>query len=108
MEDLQPEERAAREEVAHFGTAIVEDRALPFRMKSLPRIRVLVEVRAVEVGESMLVVRKMRRHPIEDHAESALVQAVNEIHEVLRRAVARGGREISCDLISPRTVEGML
>ena len=108
VECLQPEERAARQEIAHLSAAVVEDRALPFRVKPLPRIRVLVQMRAVEVGEPMLVVRKMRRHPIKDHPQSALVQAINEIHEILRGAVARGRREISRDLISPRAVERML
>ena len=50
----------------------------------------------------------MRGHPVEDHADAVLVQVVDQIHEVLRRAVARGRREIAGRLISPGTEERML
>ena len=36
----------------------------------MPRIGVLVKMRAVEVREAVSVVRKMRRHPIENHADA--------------------------------------
>src|SRR5689334_5277255 len=45
---LEPEQRAAAEEVANFGTAVVEDRAVPFGVEALSRILVLVQMRAVE------------------------------------------------------------
>src|SRR5580704_13963777 len=77
-------------------------------MKALARIGVLVEVRAVKVGEAVLVVWKMRGHPVEDDPQAALMQAVDEIHQVLRRAVARGRREIARDLVSPGAVKRML
>ena len=37
-----------------------------------------------------------------------LVQHVDEIHEILRRAVARGRREVAGRLVAPRAVERML
>ena len=46
--------------------------------------------------------------PVEDHADARLVAAVDEVHELLRRAVARRGGEVSGRLIAPRPVEGML
>ena len=54
--------------------AVVEDRAVPIRMEALARIGVLVEVRAVEVCQAVLVGREMRRHPVEDDADAAPVQ----------------------------------
>ena len=48
-------------------------------------------MRAVEHDRAVLVVGKVRRHPVEDHADAVLVQQVDEIHEVLRRAVAAVG-----------------
>ena len=77
-------------------------------MKALARIGVLVEVRAVEVGQPVLVVGKVRRHPVENHADAVLVQVVHQVHEILRRAVAAGGREVAGDLVSPRAVERVL
>ena len=56
----------------------------------------------------MLIGREMRGHPIENHADAMLMQVVHQIHEILRRAVARGGREIAGGLISPRSVKRML
>ncbi len=65
-------------------------------------------MRAVEIGEPVLVGRKVRRHPVEDDADAPLVQVIDEVHEVLRRAVAGGRREIARDLIAPGAVERVL
>jgi hypothetical protein len=85
---LEPEERARHEKGTHFIAAVVEDPAVPVRVVTLPRIGMLVEMRAVEAVESVRIVRKVRRHPVEDHADAVLMQHVDEIHEILRRAVA--------------------
>jgi len=77
-------------------------------METLPRIRVLIEMSAVEVSQPVGIGREVRRHPVEDHGNSVLMQVIHQIHEILRRAVARCGGEISGGLISPGTVEGML
>ena len=93
---------------AHFVAVVIEDGRLPIGMKTLARIGVLVEMRAVEVGQPVLVVGKVRWHPVEDDADAALVQVVDQVHEILRRAETRAGREIAGDLISPGAEEGML
>ena len=90
------------------GAAVVEDVRLPVGMKSLARVGVFVEMGAVEIGEAVRVGREVRRNPVEDDADAVLVQVVDQIHEILRRAVARGGREVSGGLVSPGTVEGVL
>ena len=56
----------------------------------------------------MSVGREVRRHPIQNDGDVVLVQVVHQIHEILRRAVTRRGREIARRLISPGTVERML
>ena len=68
----------------------------------------LEQVSAVEVLQPELVGREVRRHPVEDHADPVLVQVIDQIHEVLRRAVAAGGGEVPGHLVAPRAVEGML
>ena len=105
---VEPEHRTRHQEAADFGAAIVEDVSLPVGMKSLARIGVLVEMRAVEIGEAVRVGREVRRNPVENDADAVLVQVVDQVHEVLRRAEARGGREVAGGLVSPGTVEGML
>ena len=105
---VEPEHGARHQERAHLVAAVVEDAALPLGVEALARVGVLEEMRAVEVAEAVLVVREVRRHPVEDDADAALVQAVDERHEVLRRAVARAGREVAGGLVAPRSVERML
>ncbi len=68
----------------------------------------LVEVRAVEVAQAMLVSRKMRGHPVHDDADPATVQVIDEIHEILRSAIARRGCEVPGDLVTPGAVERVL
>ena len=105
---LEPEERAGGEECAHLVAAVVEDRALPVGMEAQARVGVLVEVRAVEAREPVRVVGEVRGHPVEDHADARAVQRVDQEHEVLRRAVARGRREVARGLVAPRAVERVL
>ena len=67
-----------------------------------------VQVRAVEVGEAVLVRGKVRGHPVQDHPDASLVQRVDEEHEILRGAVTACGREEAGDLVAPGAVEGVL
>src|ERR1700726_5296523 len=99
--------RAADQEAPYLPPAVVEDQAPPVRLEAPARIGVLVEVRAVEERQGVLVVREVRRHPVEDDADAALVEVVDQVHEVLRRAVAAGGREEAGHLVPPPAVEGM-
>ncbi len=105
---VEPEHRARQQESAHLMAIVVEDRAVPLGMKALARIGVLVEVGPVEIREAVSVGGKMRRHPVEDHADPLTMQHVDEVHEVLRRPVACGGREVPGRLVAPRAVERVL
>ena len=108
VELVQPEERRGREERAHLVAAVIEDGTLPLGVEAQARVGVLVKVRAVELGQAMRILGEVRRHPVEDHADAVLVQHVHQVHEVLRRAVARRGREVAGGLVPPRAVERML
>ena len=105
---VEPEQRAGHQEGAYFVAAIVEDGAFPFGMEALTRIGMLEQVGAVEIGETMLVAGKVRRHPVEYHADARLVQVVDQKHEVLRCALARGRGEIAGGLVTPGAEERML
>jgi hypothetical protein len=85
---VEPEHGARHQEAAHFRAAVIEDVRLPVGMESLTRVGVLVEMSAVEVGETVGVGREVRRHPVEDDGDAVLVQVVDQVHEILRRAVA--------------------
>ncbi len=105
---VEPEQSRRCEEAAHLVAPVVEDARVPLRVEALARVLVLEQVRAVEVGQPVLVGRKVRGHPVEDHADAALVQVVHEVHEVLRRAVAGGRREVAGGLVAPGAVERVL
>src|SRR3989442_1788475 len=77
-------------------------------MRTLSRVGVFVEMRAVELCKAVSVAREMRGSPIENDADAGLVAAVDEFHELSGRAVAAGGGEIAESLGAPGPVVGML
>src|SRR5581483_2512341 len=94
VEALDPFERARDEEPAHLVAPEIVYIGVPVRMVAFARVGVLVERRAVEAREAVRVRRKMRRYPVEDHADALGVTAVDERGELGRRAVLRGRREL--------------
>src|SRR5581483_4279865 len=102
---LDPEEGVRNQEIFHLRTPVVKHKRVPVRLHALARIGVFVEMRAVEESQSVSVVRKMGRNPIQDDADALLVQRVHQIHEIVRRAEPAGRSEIAYSLISPRSIE---
>ena len=70
-------------------------------MRAEPGILVLVQVGAVEERERKRIARKMRGHPVDDNADAALMQVIDEKLEILRRAVTVRGRKVAGHLITP-------
>src|SRR3954464_7320529 len=68
----------------------------------------LVEMGAVERCERPVVAREVRGNPVEDDADTARMQPVDERAEIIRRPEARRGRVIARDLIAPGTGERVL
>ena len=101
----QPEQGVGDEEVADLVAAVVEDQGAPVGVRAAARVLVLVQRGAVEAREREVVAREVRRDPVEDHAEALLVQPVDELAEVVRRAVARRRREVAAHLVAPRAGE---
>src|SRR5215472_17539472 len=77
-------------------------------MLALARIGMLVERSAIEKNQAVSILGKMRRHPIDNDGDAFLMATVDQVHEILGRAEARSGREVSDDLIAPRSRERML
>ena len=77
-------------------------------METLPRVGVLEQMRAIEIGQAVSVRGEVGRHPIQNHSDSVLMQVVHEEHEVLWGSEARRGREISGGLVAPGTIKRML
>ncbi len=64
--------------------------------------------RWVPVHETVAVLGKVGRDPVEDHPQPALVEMIHEEREVLGIPVSRRGREVPGALVPPGAVEGML
>src|SRR5262249_28048320 len=105
---LEPEQRVVDEKTRDFAAAEIVDGGVPIRMKAAPRIVVLVERGAVEARQPVLIRREMRRHPVENDAESRRVRLVDETCKARGTAEAGRRRKQTGRLISPRRIEGML
>ena len=108
VELLHPVQRAREEEVADLVPSEVEHERAPVGMLALARIGVLVQRGAVETSQRPLVLREVRGHPVDDHADALGVERVDEHTEVVRRSVARRRRVVRGDLIPPGPTERVL
>ncbi len=79
----------------------------PMRMFSLTGVEMFIETGAIETRQSMLVFWEMRRHPIQNYADSPLVKHIYERHKIIRRTVTGSRCKIPCHLISPRAIVWM-
>ena len=108
MELLDPVQGIGNQEVLHFVHLVVKYLGAPVGMLALSGIRILIQRLAVEVRQTMGVLGKMGRNPIQDDTNLLLMQVIDQIHEILRAAMAGGGRIVAGHLVTPGTVEGML
>ena len=106
---LSSQNRALRDqEVADLVAAVIENQRAPVGMLAAARIVVLVQRGAVEAAQAVAVAREVGGHPVDDHADAVLVAVIDEVHEILRRAVAAGGGVVADGLIAPTAGERML
>jgi len=104
----QPMLRRGGQKAPHLVTSIIEDQALPVGMKSEARIRMLEQMRPVELGQCKRILGKMRRNPVEKYADPGAVQLIDEKHEILWCSIAAGRGKEACRLVAPRTVKRVL
>src|SRR5215510_2065500 len=108
MVAAEPEKGIADEKALDLFTTIVEDIAVPLGMIALTGVGMLVQMCSVEERQTMLIGAKVRRHPVENHAYAALVQSVDEVHQILRRTIVAGRSEVAGDLIAPGAEERVI
>src|SRR5262245_35514610 len=77
-------------------------------MDAEPGILVLVERGPVETPQAEFVLGEMRRHPVENHADSPSVELVDHEAEIVGTAIARGWSEIATYLVAPGAGERVL
>ena len=101
VKHIAPKARVGGDEILNLGSAVIKHRRTPIRMLAALGIRMLKKRRAIETHQRPVVLRKMRGHPIDEHANARLVQSVDEKLKILRRTVATARRVKSRNLISP-------
>ena len=74
-------------------------------MEAFARVGVFVQVRAVEVGQTVRVAREVRRHPVEQQPQPERVATIDEAAETHRIAEARRGRIQAHRLVAPGAIE---
>ena len=104
----QPIQRIGNQEILDLVSAVVKNFGAPIRMLALLWVCILIQRLAVKVCQTVFVTRKMCRNPVQNDTDFMLMQIIDEVHKVLRRAVAGCRRIISRDLIAPRAVKRML
>ena len=108
MEFLQPVDRVGNQEILHLIFPVVKNLCPPVRMLSLPWIGILKQSAAVEICQTMGILREMSRNPVEDYSDTVLMELIDHIVKILGRSVARRRRVVAGNLIAPGPVKGML
>src|SRR2546425_12690594 len=99
MKFAQPVKSICNQKIAHFVTAIVENVSTPITMLTFARVEMLVKRGAIETSECKRIFRKMRRHPIHDHADSVLMKMIDQQTKIVGRAIPRSRSRIRADLL---------
>ncbi len=108
VEFLQPVHRVGDQEVPHLPAAVVEDQRAPVGVLAPARIRMLVELGAVEPGQRPGVLREVRGHPVDEDPDPGLMQPVDQVPEVVGVAESGRRRVIGGDLVAPGSAERVL
>ena len=105
---LQPEGGGGEQEALHLRPAVVEYAGAPGGVLALAHIGVLIAGGTVKLIQAVLVLAEVGGHPVQNDAHALLVHIVHKEHEVLRGAVAAGGRKVAGALVAPAGVVGVL
>ena len=108
VELVQPVHGARQQEVADLVAAVVEDQRAPVAVLAAARVLVFEQRGTVEACQGVLVPREVRRDPVDQHPDAALVEMVDEVPEVVRSAEAARRRVVACGLVAPGDVQRVL
>ena len=100
----EPVHRAGDQKRLHLRLLEVKQERSPLRHLAAPGIGMLKQGCAVKEAKAVRVPREVRGHPVHDDADAFVMRAVDEIHQLLRLAVARRGGVVSRHLIAPARV----
>ena len=101
MKFLEPVQRIGNQEVAYFVATKVKNVGAPVLMLAQTRIFVLIQCRAIKTGQRKEIFGKMRRYPVQKHANTMLVTMIDKVAEIIRRTKAAGRGKITRGLVTP-------
>src|SRR5918999_400106 len=88
--------------------AIVENQRSPLGVLPPTRVLVLVQRRSIEAPQRKIVLGEMGRYPVQNDTKPGTVAVIDQVAEIIRRAITCCGRKIGAHLISPRTGKWVL
>ena len=88
VELLDPVERVGQQKIAHLIARIIEDVRAPLGVITESWIFVFVAGGTVEAPQCPVVLGEVRRHPVQQHADTRFVHRVHERAKVIGRTMA--------------------
>src|SRR5262245_47249903 len=81
---LEPVKRITNQKVSHFIAAVIKNVSSPIRVFAAARVQMFVKRGTIEPAKRPRILWKMRRYPIHDDTNTALVQIIDQIAKVVR------------------------
>ncbi len=98
---FQPEERVSDEEIFYLVSAVVEDERAPVLVLSQAGVLMLVKATPIVAGESVGILWKVSRHPVQNHSNSRLMAAVHKIPKFIGIPKSTCRRVVIHHLVAP-------
>ena len=108
VELLKPEQSVRDEEALHLRAPVVKVGRAPLPVLRALLIVGLVEILSVKMAQSLLILAEVPRHPVHDDADAIRMGGIDEVAEIVGRAVAARHGEVARRLIPPRPIVGVL
>ena len=102
MKFAYPIQKIGDKKAAHLAAAHIKFERAPVGM-----LFFFEQFFAIKTRKAMRVLAKTTRYPVENNANVLLVAAINKMTQAIGRTIARGGRKIARDLVSPRSIKRM-
>ena len=108
MEFLNPIQGICDQEALNLALGIVEYFCSPLRMLAHSGIGIFKQCLAVKICQTMGILWKMGRYPVQNDTDLIAMQHVDQICKILRCSVTGGRCIIAGYLIAPGAVKRML
>jgi hypothetical protein len=108
MELIKPVNGIGYKEVFYLVPAVIEDKGSPFNMFALSYVFIFVKSSTVKTGKAVAVFREMGGDPVQNDSDIIFMAGIYKIFKVLWCSITACRGKITRNLVTPRTVIGML